>query len=41
MAIFITSILFNLLGDSVRDVLDPLDSKHMFANLKKKGRKPA
>ena len=37
MAIFITSILFNLLGDSVRDVLDPLDSKHMFANLKRKG----
>jgi peptide/nickel transport system permease protein len=26
-AIFLTSILFNLLGDSVRDVLDPLDSQ--------------
>lgn len=39
LAIFLTSILFNLLGDSVRDVLDPLDSKHIFSKAKKKGRK--
>ena len=37
IAIFGVSILFNLLGDSVRDVLDPLDSRHVF--LKKKKRK--
>ncbi len=31
LAIFFTSMLFNLLGDSVRDVLDPLNSRHIFS----------
>ena len=35
LAIFIVSILFNLMGDSVRDVLDPLDSRHIFTKTKK------
>ncbi len=35
IAIFGVSILFNLLGDSVRDVLDPLDSRHIFSKVKK------
>ncbi|MDR1508109.1 MAG: ABC transporter permease [Synergistaceae bacterium] len=33
-AVFFTSILFNLLGDSVRDVLDPLNSQHIFIKTK-------
>lgn len=41
MAIFLASVLFNLLGDSVRDVLDPYDSRHMFSKVKKRGRKAA
>ena len=36
LAVFLTSILFNLMGDSVRDVLDPLNSQHIF--IKTKGR---
>lgn len=39
LAIFIVSILFNLLGDSVRDVLDPLDSRHIFTKPKKEREK--
>lgn len=36
MAIFLTSVLFNLLGDSIRDVLDPLNTRHMFVKVQKK-----
>ncbi|NLA87041.1 MAG: ABC transporter permease [Clostridiales bacterium] len=36
LAVFLTSVLFNLLGDSVRDVLDPLNSQNIF--IKTKGR---
>jgi len=39
LAILLTSILFNLLGDSVRDVLDPHDSHHLFQKTQRK-RKP-
>lgn len=39
LAIFLTSILFNLLGDSVRDVLDPFDSRHIFSKTKKRRKK--
>jgi hypothetical protein len=34
LAIFITVVLFNLLGDSVRDVLDPADAFHIFRKVK-------
>ena len=37
LAVFVSSILFNLMGDSVRDVLDPLDSRNIFSKVKKKG----
>lgn len=36
LAIFVTSMLFNLLGDSVRDVLDPLNSRHIFSRLERR-----
>jgi len=36
LSIFFTSILFNLLGDCVRDVLDPLNSTHIFIKERKK-----
>lgn len=36
LAIFLTSVLFNLLGDCVRDVLDPLNSTHIFMKERKK-----
>ncbi|NCC83444.1 MAG: ABC transporter permease [Clostridia bacterium] len=36
MAILLASILFNLLGDSVRDVLDPHDSINIFQKTKRK-----
>lgn len=36
LAILMTSILFNLLGDSVRDVLDPHDSRNLFQKAKRK-----
>ena len=36
LAIFLTSALFNLLGDCVRDVLDPLDSTNVFLKERKK-----
>lgn len=36
LAILLTSILFNLLGDSVRDVLDPRDSHTLFQKTKRK-----
>lgn len=39
LAIFLTSILFNLLGDSVRDVLDPFHSKHIFSKTKNRRKK--
>lgn len=35
-AIFITSVLFNLLGDCVRDVLDPLNTTNIFMKERKK-----
>lgn len=34
-AIFITSVIFNLLGDSIRDVLDPMGSVAAFGRKKK------
>ncbi len=36
LAILLTSILFNLLGDSVRDALDPHDSHNFFQKTKRK-----
>ncbi|NLV86559.1 MAG: ABC transporter permease [Clostridiales bacterium] len=33
LAIFVSSVLFNLMGDSVRDVLDPLDSRNIFSKV--------
>lgn len=39
LAIFISSVLFNLMGDSVRDVLDPLDSRNIFSKVKKERKK--
>jgi len=36
LAILLTSILFNLLGDSVRDVLDPHDSHNLFQKTQRK-----
>lgn len=36
LAILMTSIVFNLLGDSVRDVLDPHDSRNLFQKSKRK-----
>lgn len=36
LAIFLTSVLFNLLGDAVRDVLDPLNETHVFMKERKK-----
>ena len=42
LTIFLTAVLFNLLGDSVRDALDPADSYHIFRKtkppLRKKGK---
>lgn len=39
LAVFISSVIFNLMGDSVRDALDPLDSRNIFSkNMTKKGR---
>ena len=38
IAIFGTSVLFNLMGDAVRDVLDPLDSDNVFKKQKRKRR---
>ena len=36
IAIFMTSVVFNFLGDAVRDVLDPLDSNNVFKKYKKR-----
>ncbi|NLH01369.1 MAG: ABC transporter permease subunit, partial [Clostridiales bacterium] len=36
LAIFVASVLFNFLGDCVRDVLDPLDSQHIFTRKERK-----
>lgn len=38
LAIFFTSVLFNLLGDAVRDVLDPLNTTNIF--MKERKHKP-
>ncbi|MEG1166045.1 MAG: ABC transporter permease subunit, partial [Oscillospiraceae bacterium] len=34
LAVFASSVLFNLMGDSVRDVLDPLDARNIFSKIK-------
>lgn len=39
LTIFLTAVLFNLLGDSVRDALDPADSYHIFRKTKPPRRK--